>query len=190
MGGDCLVLDSNWMPQSFCSWNTAIKLWYEGRATIVKEDESGKVLHSPSFTMGMPRIIVVKNLWKRRKRLAVPCSRRNIYMRDNGICQYCGEHVTTQEFQIEHVIPRSKGGETTWLNVVVACQRCNKQKDNKIPEQAGMPLLTKPYIPKVDDPRFNFKLHVKHIRPEWKEWQNWLYSEKSSWAYWNVELSR
>ena len=111
-------------------------------------------------------------------------------MRDEGTCQYCGKHVSTQEFQIEHVTPRCQGGTTHWLNVVVACQRCNKNKAGQTPKQAGMTLLTQPYVPKVDDPRFNFRLHIKHIRPEWEEWENWLYAEKASWSYWNVELDR
>jgi len=185
---DCLVLDMNWKPTGFMSWQNAIKLIWESRATVVKEDESGKMLHSPSFTMGMPRIIVVKNAWVKRRKMSVPCSRRNIYMRDKGDCQYCGKHCSTQDFQIEHVTPRCQGGTTIWNNVVVACQRCNKNKDGRTPEQAGMPLLRKPFVPKVDDPLYNFKLHVKHIRPEWKDWQNWLYAEKASWSYWNVEL--
>jgi hypothetical protein len=76
------------------------------------------------------------------------------------------------------------------MNVVVACQKCNKAKAGMTPKQANMPLRTQPYVPKVDDPRFNFRLHIKHIRPEWVEWQNWLYAEKASYAYWNIELEK
>jgi len=185
---DCLVLDSNWMPQSFCSWNTAIKLYWEDRANIVKEDESGKLLHSPSFEMGMPRVIQVKNAWTKKRRMSVPCSRRNLYMRDEGTCQYCGKHVSTEEFQIEHITPRCQGGTTHWMNVVCSCLRCNKNKAGNTPKQAGMKLIREPFVPKVDDPRFNFKLHIKSIRPEWSDWQNYLYAEKASWAYWNITL--
>lgn len=187
---DCLVLDSNWEPQSFCDWTNAVKLIFEGRADVVKEDEGGKVLHSPSLTMGLPRVIVVKNLWKKRWRTSVPCTRRNLLVRDHAICQYCGKVVTTQEFQVEHVIPRCQGGTTVWENVVIACPKCNSRKDGRTPAQAKMPLLNKPYVPKVSDPRFNFKLHVKNIRKEWKDWQNYLYSEKASWFYWNVTLEK
>jgi 5-methylcytosine-specific restriction endonuclease McrA len=185
---DCLVLDSNWMPQSFCSWNTAIKLWYEGRATIIKEDEGGKVLRSPSLTMGIPRIIVVKNAWKKRRRTSVPCTRRNLLVRDHATCQYCGKVVTTQEFQVEHVVPRCQGGKTVWENVVVSCQPCNSRKDGRTPEQARMPLINRPYVPKVTDPRFNFKLHIKKLRPEWADYEQYLYAESHSFYYWNVEL--
>ena len=185
---DTLVLDMNWKPVGFTDWMNAVKLYWEDRANIVKEDEGGRMLRSPSFEMGMPRVIQVKNAWHKRRRLAVPCSRRNIYMRDEGTCQYCGKHVSTQEFQVEHVKPRCQGGITVWTNVVAACSRCNKAKAGMTPEQARMPLLRQPFVPKVDDPKFNFKLHIKQIRPEWTEWQQWLYAEKASWAYWNVEL--
>jgi 5-methylcytosine-specific restriction endonuclease McrA len=184
---DTLVLDMNYQPTGFTDWQNAVKLWWEDRATIVKEDES-RMLSSPSFEMGMPRVIQVKNAWRKKRRTSVPCSRRNLYMRDEGTCQYCGKHVTTQEYQLEHVIPRSKGGETVWLNVVLACERCNTAKADRTPAQAKMPLLRQPFVPKVDDPRYQFKLHIKQIRPEWKEWENYLYAEKASWAYWNIEL--
>ena len=187
---DTLVLDKNWMPQSFCSWNTAIKLWYEGRATIIKEDEGGKVLHSPSFTMGMPRIIVIKGVWTKRRRTTVPCSRRNILIRDHATCQYCGKVVTTQEFTLDHVNPRCQGGVTEWSNIVTCCMKCNKKKGGQTPAQAGMHLLMTPGVPKVSDPRFNFRLHIKKLRPEWSEYKDWLYAEDSSWYYYNVELDR
>lgn len=177
---DTLVLDSNWQPQSFCSWKRASKLLWEGRAKVVKEDEGGAQLNAASFSFGMPRVIVVKNAWVRRKRLSVSCSRRNIFVRDNGECQYCGHVLTTQEYQVEHVIPRCQGGTSVWENVVAACIRCNQKKSGMTPAQAGMKLLTKPVAPKPHDPRFNFKLHITKMRPEWKPWTSWL--------YWNLEL--
>jgi len=148
------------------------------------------VLRSTSFEMGLPRVIQVKNAWVKRMRTAVPCTRRNLLARDHATCQYCGHVVGTHEYTIDHVNPRCQGGVTEWLNCVIACVKCNKRKGGQTPEAAGMPLLNQPYIPKVNDPRFNFKLHIKHIRPEWTEWQNWLYAEKASYAYWNIELEK
>jgi 5-methylcytosine-specific restriction endonuclease McrA len=177
---DTLVLDSNWQPVGFCNWQNAVKLYWEDRAEIVKEDEGGKVLRSPSFEMGMPRVIQVKNAWTKRKRMAVPCTRRNILTRDHATCQYCGKVVHTTDYTIDHVNPRCQGGITEWSNVVIACIRCNKRKGGRTPEQADMPLLHQPVVPKVSDPKFNFKLHINKLRPEWKQWESWL--------YWNVEL--
>jgi len=179
---DVLVLDSNYRPVDFKSWKDAIKNVYEGRAIVIKEDESGRKLHSPSFEMGMPRVIKVRNAWTKRRRTSVPMTRRNIYLRDGGECQYCGKHLKLDEYTLDHVLPRSQGGISTWANMVLSCMRCNKHKGGKTPEQAGMPLLNKPIVPKADDPKYNFKLHIRKMRPEWKEWENWL--------YWNIELDQ
>ena len=182
MTADCLKLDMNWQPVGFCTWDNAVKLVYEDRAKVVKEDEGGKVLHSPSFTMGMPRVIVVRNAWTRRKKQTVPCTRRNLLVRDNATCQYCGHVVRTSEYTIDHITPVCQGGKSTWDNLAIACMPCNKEKGGRTPAQAGMALLSKPYTPKPTDPRFNFKLHVHKMRPEWKEWESWL--------YWNAVIDK
>jgi 5-methylcytosine-specific restriction endonuclease McrA len=177
---DVLVLDMNYRPVGFQSWQDAVKNIWKDRAIVVKEDESGKMLRSPSFEVGMPRVIRVKNAWVRRRRTAVPLSRKNIYIRDAGECQYCGHHLKTDEYTLDHVKPRSQGGVSSWTNLVLSCVRCNKHKAGQTPEQAGMPLLQKPVVPKLDDPKYNFKLHIRKLRPEWREWASWL--------YWNAEL--
>ena len=179
---ECLVLDSNWTPVGFVGWQRAVKLWYEDRAKIIKEDESGRILRSQSFEMGMPRVIVVKNAWTRRQRLSVPCSRRNIAIRDHSTCQYCGKVLKTEEYTLDHVLPRALGGISSWLNLVLACVRCNKRKNCQTLADSGMRLLQAPVEPKTSDPRFNFKLHISKLRPEWKEW--------SSWLYWNAVLEK
>lgn len=178
---DTLVLDMNWQPQAFCSWQNAVKLVYEGRAEVIKEDAE-KILHSPSFTWKMPRVIVVRNAWVRRKRLAVPFSRRNIAVRDNSECQYCGKLLHTHQYTLDHVIPRSQGGVSSWVNLVLACIRCNKDKAGMTPKQAGMTLLRPPVEPKAADPKYNFKLHIKNVRNEWREYADWL--------YWNLVLDK
>ena len=182
MNSDVLVLDMNWQPQGFTSWQNAVKLWFEDRAIVVEEDEAGKVLHSPSFEMGLPRVIKVKNAWVRRRRQAVPCTRRNILIRDNATCQYCGTVIRTHNYSMDHVTPQCLGGKTEWANVVVACMPCNKEKGGRTPEEAGMELRAKPMVPKVNDPRYNFKLHVRLIRPEWRNYKDWM--------YWNILLDR
>lgn len=182
MTADTLVLDMNWQPVGFCDWMNAVKLYWEGRAKVIKEDEAGRVLHSPSFEMGLPRVILVKNAWTRRKKLSVPCTRRNLLVRDNATCQYCGKVVHTSEYTIDHIIPQCQQGKSTWDNLATACMKCNKLKGGRTPAQAGMRLLNKPYTPKPTDPRFNFKLHVSKMRPEWKEWESWL--------YWNAVIDK
>lgn len=75
-------------------------------------------------------------------------SRYMLYRRDNGRCGYCGAALGQREATIDHIIPKSQGGKTTWENVVLACQKCNSKKDNKTPHQAEMTLRVKPYNPK------------------------------------------
>jgi len=138
----------------------------------------------------MPRVIVVRNAWTKRRRQAVPFSRRNIAVRDNSECQYtgrwerdggprywvpCGEVLQTHQYTLDHVTPRSQGGVSSWTNLVLACIYCNKAKAGMTPKQAGMQLRHKPVEPKVNDPKYNFKLHIRKLRPEWKEWTSWLY---------------
>ncbi|MFZ9098645.1 MAG: HNH endonuclease, partial [Burkholderiaceae bacterium] len=77
--------------------------------------------------------------------------RRNIFARDGSRCQYCGKRFPTSELSIDHVVPRSQGGKTTWTNVVTACRGCNHRKGNRTPEQARMPLLYVPYVPSLWD---------------------------------------
>jgi 5-methylcytosine-specific restriction endonuclease McrA len=170
-------------PIDFVSWRKAVKMLWEDRAITVKED-SERILRSPSFEMYMPRVIRAKNWVERRRRKEVPFSRRNLFLRDDGQCQYCGVRLKTDEYSLDHVIPRSKGGQSTWENLVVACLPCNKFKDDDTLEEAGMALRRKPVKPKTSDPRYTFKLHIKKLRPEWKEWVD------GGWLYWNVELEK
>lgn len=176
---DTLVLDLAGMPIGFVSWQRAVKLYWEDRATIVIDDPT-KVLRSPSLEMGMPRVIRAKNFVAKKTKTAIPFSRKNIYIRDERTCQYCNELLELQDVTLDHITPRSKGGTSTWQNIVVACLDCNKNKAGLTLKEAGMTLLRQPVEPKATDKRYNFKLHISKLRPEWEPWASWL--------YWNVKL--
>lgn len=178
---DTLVLDTQGFPVAFVSWQRATCLYFQDRATVVTEDAE-KVLRSQSFEMGMPRVIRLKNHISRKLRLKVPMTRRNIAIRDNSSCQYCGEVLHTEDYTIDHVIPRARGGTSVWTNLVLACVPCNKSKSDKRLQEVGLTLRQKPYEPNQFDPRFNFRLHIKVLRPEWKDYASYL--------YWNVELEK
>ena len=75
-------------------------------------------------------------------------SRYMVYKRDKGRCAYCGKELSRTEATIDHILPKSRGGKTTWENVVLSCKKCNCDKDDMTPEEAGMKLLVKPYNPK------------------------------------------
>lgn len=176
--GGCLVLDLAQNPIGTCTWKRAMKMLYEERASVLVEDPRMKV-RSMDFDIGMPRVIVVKNFVVKRMRKSIPCSRSNVYIRDNGECQYCGIHLSTYEYTLDHVLPRAQGGTSTWTNLVLACHECNHEKDGHTPAQAGMRLRKQPIEPKSNEQKF-FRLRIDKLRPEWKPWASWL--------YWNIEL--
>jgi 5-methylcytosine-specific restriction endonuclease McrA len=178
---DTLVLDTQGFPVAFVSWQRAVSLQWQDRAVVVSEDAE-RILRSPSFEMGLPRVIKLRNHISRKLRLKVPMTRRNIAIRDNSSCQYCGDVLETSEYTIDHVLPRARGGQSVWTNLVLACVRCNKQKSNRLPHEAGLTLQQKPYEPNQFDPRFNFRLHIRVLRPEWKDYASYL--------YWNVALEK
>jgi 5-methylcytosine-specific restriction endonuclease McrA len=177
---DTLVLDTLGFPVGFVSWKRAVNLQWQDRAVVVAEDAK-RILRSPSFEMGMPRVIKLRNHISRKLRLKVPMTRRNIAIRDNSSCQYCGMVLETAEYTIDHV-PRARGGSSVWTNLALACVRCNTRKSARTPQEAGLRLRQKPVEPKQFDPRFNFRLHIHALRPEWSDYKAYI--------YWNVELEK
>jgi len=172
---DCLVLDSNWMPIELIHWQDAVTNIVTGRAKVVREDEAGRVLRSPRHTISMPRVIVMHNYAKKlRRRVSILPTRANILTRDDHTCQYCGKYFAAKDLTLDHVVPLCQRGQDTWENLVAACRHCNRRKDGRTPAQAGMPLLREPFTPKASDPKYNRKLRMSKLRPEWMDWSDWL----------------
>ncbi len=94
----------------------------------------------------LPAVIRLKRLIKRRTPI-VKFSRQNLYVRDKGVCQYCGNPFEQKELTYDHVLPRSRGGQTEWTNVVTCCLTCNLKKGGRTPEEAGMRLMKQPKAP-------------------------------------------
>ena len=111
-------------------------------------------------------------------RQTVKFNRRNLFARDSNQCQYCGKKFVTSELSLDHVIPRSQGGLTTWENIVCACVDCNVRKGGRTPRQANVALIRKPEKPKRS-PVLNHKLTLR----KYQSWQSFLDA-----AYWSVEL--
>jgi 5-methylcytosine-specific restriction endonuclease McrA len=125
----------------------------------------------------VPRVIRLFAYEKLPKQ-TVKFNRRNIFARDNNQCQYCGRKFPTAELSLDHVIPRSQGGQSTWDNIVCACVACNVRKGGRTPKQAHLSLVRKPEKPKRS-PLLNLKLtHRKY-----QSWRTFLEN-----AYWSVEL--
>ena len=159
-----LKLDSTYRPIGIISWQHAICLVFAQKASIVENYST--VIHSPNKDWHMPAVISLNRYVKYRKH-NLRCSRVNIFWRDNHTCQYCGGVYIPDFLTMDHVVPKSKGGQKTWTNIVTACKTCNQLKKDRTPKQAGMDLIRKPSQPTVDD-MIKISRHV--LVPEWKKY--------------------
>lgn len=140
-----LVLSQGYEILGVVSWKKSIELVYRNKVEIVTEYKDLKV-HSPSVAISLPSIIKYKKGQKFR-RFKLRFSRRNIYIRDRGICQYCGREVNKKSFTCDHVIPKKHGGQKTWHNIVLACSQCNSLKADYTLREAAMSLISEPKKP-------------------------------------------
>lgn len=127
------------------SWQKAILLWFQGKVEILEHHDS--FVHSVTARFQLPSIIRLKAYVRIRNQNVVRFCRENIYKRDRYTCQYCETHFPTKDLTLDHVIPVSKGGLKSWTNIVTACRDCNQRKGNRTPQQAEMPLKSKPREP-------------------------------------------
>ena len=178
---DTLVLNIAYMPISRVSWKQAICWIVSGRAELVEGYED-RVIRSPSQAFPMPSVVRFLSKTVTFLTKGVRFSRNNVWLRDRGLCQYCGKEVCRSEFTYDHVLPRSQGGKTTWENIVVACHQCNQRKKNRTPKQARMKLqrapFRPPFLPGLDSPVLSFR---EGMPPSWKDYL-------SSVTYWHGRL--
>ncbi|MGC8793003.1 MAG: HNH endonuclease [Bryobacteraceae bacterium] len=147
-----LVLNASYEPINICAARRALVLVLKGVA--IPEEYSPHLLHSARQAVPLPSVIRLLE-YRRIPQQTRALSRKNILMRDRYTCQYCLRTLPSSELTLDHVIPRSRGGETTWENLVTCCHDCNNRKGNRTPEEAGMK-LTRPPRP--------FTLHTsRHI---------------------------
>ncbi len=156
-----LVLNRLWQPVNTCSARRAFTLLFLDHAQVVDSDENnvfsthdiqswishsatfamcpdrGEIVHSVSHSFLLPKIIVLQH-FDRLPKKEIKFTRENVFQRDGYTCQYCAITFEMKELNIDHVIPRDKGGKTTWENVVCSCIRCNTKKANKLPAEANM----------------------------------------------------
>jgi 5-methylcytosine-specific restriction endonuclease McrA len=188
-----LVLNRNWQPVNVATVARALTLLWNESARVVdpadyrlytwadwaklRPDEGERFIQAVRLRLRVPEVIVLAE-YDRLPTAAVSFSRRNVFKRDHWACQYCGGQPGGEDLTIDHVLPRSQGGTSTWQNCVLACIGCNKRKTDRTPHQAGM------------------RLHKVPVRPTWKP----IYARDSvrieSWSkfisetYWNVPLEK
>lgn len=137
-----LLLNASFEPLKVIPWQKAITLCFLGKVEVVEEYDHQ--IRSVSLALKMPAVVRLLR-FVRLGRRKPPLSKLNLLARDEFSCQYCCEPLTYRDATLDHVLPRSQGGGTTWQNVVVACHPCNRKKGGRTPEQANMSLF-KPSI--------------------------------------------
>jgi 5-methylcytosine-specific restriction endonuclease McrA len=136
-----LVLNASYEPVNICAARRALVLILKGVAS--PEEFSSHLLHSARQALKLPSVIRLLE-YRRIPHQARSLSRKNILMRDRYTCQYCQRILPSSELTLDHVVPRSRAGETTWENLVACCHRCNNHKGGRTPEEAGMRLVRPP----------------------------------------------
>jgi 5-methylcytosine-specific restriction endonuclease McrA len=187
-----LVLNRNWVPVNLTTVLDALCKLYAGSARAIKPDdyslhdfdswaslkvaEGAPRVQTASIAIQVPEVIVLSHYASVPDR-GIAFSRLNLYKRDRYTCQYCGRHPSVTELTIDHVVPRSRGGMSSWTNCVVACVQCNFKKANRTPAEAGMVLKKAPVKPDRS-PQLVFARVQRKV-----SWEKFI-----SDAYWNVEL--
>lgn len=139
-----LILNASYEPLHVCSVKRAVSLLMHEVAESV--EDSGKVLRSPNSVFSVPSVIRLRRFVRAPFRQRVAFNRKNVFRRDEHSCQYCGRH--TSDLTLDHILPRSRGGPTSWENVVACCKSCNARKRDRTPEEAAMHLRRRAYAPR------------------------------------------
>jgi 5-methylcytosine-specific restriction endonuclease McrA len=185
LGCSVLVLNRFYMAIRVVNVRRALTLLYRGCAEVITIEEGSYAnyefdawcevsqllslekqpdedyLQAVNFEIQVPRIVRLTR-YDRLPKTSVRFNRKNLFARDDHRCQYCGQDRPASQLSLDHVVPRSHGGKTTWENIVCCCMQCNSRKGGRTPSQAGMKLLTEPSKPRsnpamsfsLDDPRY------------------------------------
>ncbi|HOE26882.1 MAG: HNH endonuclease [Candidatus Aureabacteria bacterium] len=192
-----LVLNRLWQPVHVCGMRRAFSLVYRGAAQVIyrengsfavcdfprwaamrwNDDRCAEYVATVTMKIRLPEIIILR-AYERLPAREVKLTRRNIYLRDCNICQYCGRPFREQDLNLDHVVPRRLGGATTWTNLVCSCVECNLKKGEKTLESSGMGLLRQPKKPRWSP--FN---QIAFRRGVCASWEQFLDP-----AAWNVQI--
>ncbi|MGE3408576.1 MAG: HNH endonuclease [Pirellulales bacterium] len=163
--------DGQYANYNFDSWREISEL------KAAYKEPGDDWIRSVNFEVQVPRVIRLLT-YDRVPRQSIRFNRRNIFARDNNRCQYCGKRFPTSELSLDHIMPRSRGGEASWENIVCCCVQCNVRKGGRTPQEAHMALIKPPVKPKRS-PMLSMKLG----NPKYQSWKTFLDN-----AYWSVDL--
>ena len=163
-----LVLNLDYTPITVCSAERAFLLIYLDKAELIKANSTFE-FHTVNKTFSIPAVIKL-NRYVNIPYKGVVLSRENVFKRDGFKCQYCG---TEKELTLDHLVPKAKGGKTTWSNLVTACKSCNSKKGFFSPEEAGLQLTFKPFRP-------SYIMHLTDLSgSNYEDWKPFLDQKKS-----------
>jgi 5-methylcytosine-specific restriction endonuclease McrA len=155
--GRALVLNASHQPLAVVSARRAVVLVLKDKAEAIASN--GMVFHAERYEIEAPSVVRLRYFVKVPFRVHAPLTRRAVFARDGWSCQYCGAPAEN----LDHVLPRSRGGEHSWENVVAACRRCNSRKENRLPEDVGLRLARHPFAPPD-----GFRLSLGRLEPDWE----------------------
>jgi 5-methylcytosine-specific restriction endonuclease McrA len=155
--GRALILNATEQPLAVVPSRRAVVLVLKRKADVVVSN--GIVFRSERLEMAAPSVVRLRYFVHVPHRAQAALTRRAVFARDGWTCQYCGAAAEN----VDHVIPKSRGGPHSWDNVVAACRRCNSRKENRLPEDVGMHLVRRPFVPKD-----GLRLSLGRLEPEWE----------------------
>jgi len=159
-----LKLDSSFRPVAVIDAIEALVLCIVGKARVI--ENYAKEIRSVTESFKLPAVIVLNRYVKFRFSY-ISCNRKNILWRDNNQCQYCAAYFAEENLTLDHVLPRSRGGQNIWTNLVAACKKCNQKKGNKTPDESSMRPIRRPMRPRVTVLK---NLEKNQINPKWKNY--------------------
>jgi 5-methylcytosine-specific restriction endonuclease McrA len=165
MSKDVLLLNADYFPLQAISWERAMVLLFQDKVTTVAM--SSREIRSATQTWQVPSVVVLRKYKQGHTR--VPMSRDSLYARDSYTCQYCARVLRATDLTLDHVMPKSRGGKSTWENLATSCSPCNLHKGANTPEEAGMRLLRVPFKPTRKD-LILYSISRKPIPSEWLDY--------------------
>lgn len=170
MSKKILLLDTNYQAQAFISLRKAIKHIYKEKTDVLASWENDFLYFGENSKIEYPAILRLKNPIKRNY-YNTSFNRPAIIKRDNARCQYCNKKLTAAQITIDHIVPRSQGGQNTFVNCVVACHSCNNSKGDRTPDKAGLTLIKTPINPVFSSIRYSLESN-EPWHPDWNDYLN------------------
>ncbi|MCB1882602.1 MAG: HNH endonuclease [Geminicoccaceae bacterium] len=174
-GFPALVLNADYQPLSYYPlslwhWQDAVKAIFLDRVAVVQEYD--RAIRSPGTVFRLPSIVALKEYVPQDRR--PPFTRFNVFLRDRFTCQYCAGHFPTHELTFDHLVPRSRGGRTSWTNIVTACSRCNLVKGSRLPAECRMHPQAAPVVPTAWQLQRNGRAFPPgYLHEGWRDYLYW-----------------